>query len=122
MLALSPVAISRRCADGRHTLLVVPFLLGQFRIQITDLEQPDRHAPEGHGSIVRELCTYQIDRLSEVLDELEAAADPLAQACTYERPWNCKYAGDRIRLDNEPGPEFSRDMRNCAETQTDRNA
>jgi len=37
------------------TILVQPYALGQYRIQITDLSQPDGFAPEGHGSICREL-------------------------------------------------------------------
>lgn len=39
----------------RHTILVENYMFGQYRIRLTDLTQPDSYAPEGHGSIVREL-------------------------------------------------------------------
>lgn len=37
-----------------HTLIVRPYALGQYRIQLTRKDQPDTFAPPGHGSIVRE--------------------------------------------------------------------
>jgi hypothetical protein len=49
--------IASQCVNPRFTVLVRPYLFGQFRIQICDRAQPDPHAPEW-GSIVRELYTY----------------------------------------------------------------
>jgi len=84
------------------TILVFHFLLGQFRIKITDLRLPDLTAPEGHGSIVQELCTYQHATLARVITELRHSPDPLELARSWAKPFNCEYRGGRIRLDNQP--------------------
>lgn len=85
-----------------HTVLVRSFLLGQYRIQLTDKRQPDDYAPEGHGTICRELCTYEYTvALATVLD-LQACIDPEAHCEALAKPWNCEYPGGRIRLDNRP--------------------
>lgn len=86
--------------DRRHTILVRSFLLGQYRIQITAKDRPAADAPDGHGEIVQELCTYRFGTLVDALAELRSAGDAVARARSWARPWNCE--GGRIRLDNQP--------------------
>lgn len=86
-----------------YTVLVHGYFLGQFRIQLTDRTLPAPGAPEGHGDIVRELCTYKPEIMEQTLAELAAAADPPSYCESKARPWNCEYPGGRIRLDNVPG-------------------
>jgi hypothetical protein len=38
----------------RHSIMVWPYALGQYRIHLMD-DRPDGYAPPGHGMIVREL-------------------------------------------------------------------
>lgn len=82
-----------------YSLLVWRYLLGQYRIQLTDRRIPDVGCPEGHGSIVQNLCTYKAYTVINVVAELGLSEDPLALAQSWARPWNSE--GDRIRLDNE---------------------
>lgn len=85
-----------------HTVLVRPYLYGQFRIQLTRIDKPEPYAPEGHGTIVRELCTYRQDIMIETVARLAVASDPEEACRDMERPWNCDAPGrGRIRLDNE---------------------
>jgi hypothetical protein len=85
---------------------------GQYRIQLTRTDRPDPYAPPGHGSIVRELCTYQSKTCLGVVMWLRLAADPEALCRTYETPWNCEAPGHgRIRLDNQPPPERTDESR-----------
>lgn len=37
----------------RYSLLVYPYMFGQYRLMITDKTDRDPYAPPGHGSIVR---------------------------------------------------------------------
>jgi hypothetical protein len=84
-----------------HTILVQGFLFGQYRIQLTRLDRPDPFAPPGHGSIVRELCTYNPHTAGTVALILRLASDPEAYCRELERSWNCEDPGHgRIRLDN----------------------
>lgn len=84
-----------------HTVLIRPYAYGQFRIQLTRLDQRDPYAPIGHGGIVRELCTYDARTAGRVVLMLRLAADPEAYCRELERPWNCEAAGrGRIRLDS----------------------
>ncbi|MGA3170327.1 MAG: hypothetical protein ABSE62_04880 [Chthoniobacteraceae bacterium] len=89
----------RALRNPRYTLMVFSFVLGQFRIQITDKEVPDTDAPEGHGGIVCEMCTYHANTMARVVRQLRMDEDPLALARSWERPWNCEGPGCRIRLD-----------------------
>jgi hypothetical protein len=91
--------------NDRFTILVYHYLLGQFRIKITDLQTPDSTAPAGHGSIVQEMCTYRPSKLAEVITLLRHSPDPLQMARTWATPSNCDCDGGRIRLDNEPQRE-----------------
>jgi hypothetical protein len=88
--------------NPRFTILVYHYLLGQFRIQITDTELQDETAPEGHGSIVQEMCTYRTRKLAEVITLLRYSPDPLQLARTWAKPFNCDFHGGRIKLDNQP--------------------
>lgn len=94
-------------ASPVHSVLVRPHLYGQYRIQLTRTDQPDRYAPEGHGSIVRELCTYNRATAYLITSAIAHAEEPEAYCFGLERPWNCEYTGGRIRLDNtqEDRPE-----------------
>ena len=85
-----------------YTIGVQRYMMGQYRIQLCDLRVPDSYAPEGHGSIVQEMCTYRQPMLKSVVQKLRAAEDPLAVARGYAKPWNCEFEGGRIRLDTEP--------------------
>jgi hypothetical protein len=92
-----------KMTNKRYSLLVYNYLLGQFRIQLTDTYDPDAFAPPGHGSIKREMCTYKKEKALFVLAVLAAAEDPLKVARGFEREHNCEVPGrGRIRLDNEP--------------------
>src|SRR5947209_15029468 len=84
--------------NPRFTILVQHYLLGQFRIQLTDRDWPDRTAPAGHGSIVQEMCTYRSAKLAEVITLLRRSPDPLTLARSWARPFNCDVDGGRIRL------------------------
>lgn len=88
-----------------HTLIVMPYLFGQFRVQLTRLDRPDTFAPPGHGSIVRELCTYDPHLAGHVVFLLRLSADPEASCEELAKPWNCEYPGGRIRLDAKPEAE-----------------
>ena len=92
-------------AHPDYTVLVEAFAFGQYRIRLTDKTQPDSFAPAGHGSIVRELCTYHESKAYETVDALAKADDPLAYCVSLERPYNCEYEGGRIRLDNLKGEQ-----------------
>lgn len=91
-----------------YSVIVQPYMFGQFRIQLTKVTDPDPFAPEGHGSIVRELDTYKPETASWCMMELSEAEDPERWCIEQERDWNCEFSGDgplhgdRIRLDNTP--------------------
>jgi hypothetical protein len=85
-----------------HSVLVRPYAYGQYRIQLTRTDRPDYDAPEGHGSIVRELCTYNRATAYLIASAIATAEEPEAYCFGLERPWNCEYTGGRIRLDNTP--------------------
>ncbi len=91
----------RRMSHPRYTLIVRPYLCGQYRLQLCDREQPDPYAPEGHGAIVRECCTYRRQVMARTVSELAGADDPVAYLESLARPWNTEFPGDRIRLDSE---------------------
>ena len=54
---MTPVCevLSEDMKNPGFTVIVYPYALGQFRIQVTELRFPSGYAPEGHGSIAREL-------------------------------------------------------------------
>lgn len=86
-----------------YTVLVEAFAFGQFRIRLTDKTKPDPYALSGHGSIVREMCTYHLATAESTVAALAEADDPPAFCRALERPWNCEYERGRIRLDNVEG-------------------
>jgi len=89
----------------KHSAIMRRYLVGQYRIQLTRVDQPDPHAPAGHGTIVRELCTYDRSFAYSTMIVLRGHPDPEAWCRSIERPWNCEVPGrGRIRLDN-PAPE-----------------
>lgn len=86
--------------NQKYSVLVRSYLYGQFRIQLTDTTVPDLAAPEGHGSIVRECCTYKPTTMLSVLAELAEAAEPEEYLTHFETPKTCEVFGyGRIRLD-----------------------
>jgi hypothetical protein len=99
---ISPLleVLSDQMVSKTHTILVQPFMFGQYRIQLTRVDRPDPFAPAGHGSIVREMCTYNPRTVATLALFLRLAADPEAYCRELERPWNCESSGGRIRLDN----------------------
>lgn len=86
--------------NAAYTVLVKGNFGGQFRIQLTDVAKPDPGAPPGHGSIVRELCTYKQATAVETTTAIAMSLDPEGYCEGLARPWNCEYEGGRIRLDN----------------------
>ncbi|MEN3369985.1 MAG: hypothetical protein V7609_2128 [Verrucomicrobiota bacterium] len=84
-----------------YSILVYHYLLGQFRIVLTDCRLPDLAAPAGHGSIVQVLCTYKHATLAKTLTLLRHSKEPLELARSWATPTNCECAGGRIRLDGE---------------------
>lgn len=103
-------------ANPKYSILVHSYLGGQFRIQLTRVDLPDSYAPEGHGTIVREMCTYHRTTALAVVADLGGSDDPEKTARGYARPWNCESPGGRIRLDNKP--EDRPDLRKVDPTQT----
>lgn len=93
-----------------YSVLVYAYALGQYRIKLTSVAAPDRYAPEGHGSIVREMCTYSMLRMEAVVACIRHAVDPELECEIFAEPWNCEQKGGRIRLDNHPEdrPETAR--------------
>lgn len=87
--------------DGNYIVLVQPYLLGQFRIQLCDKRKPDPWAPKD-GQIVREMCTYDGPKATEIIATLVTCDDPEAYCESLSKPWNCEHPGGRIRLDNKP--------------------
>jgi len=83
-----------------YTIIVYLYMLGQYRIQVTELGRPDVHAPPGHGSICRLLCTYDWRTLVRVVDKLRDSDKILEKVDSYRRPWNSEGPYDRVRLDN----------------------
>lgn len=90
----------------RHSIIVRRFMFKQWRIQLTRVGLPVQwYAREGHGDIVRELCTYRPIRMAEVVAQLQLAEDPEAWCREQEKASNCDAPGHgRIRLDNTPRP------------------
>lgn len=89
--------------NPRYSVVVRRYLFGQLRIQICDQTLRDPFAPPPHGSIVREMDTYRMEKLAEVLPALRSAPDPLALCREWETPANCEAPGrGRIRLDTSP--------------------
>jgi hypothetical protein len=94
----------------RHSVIMRRYLMGQYRIQLTRVDEPDPHAPPGHGTIVRELCTYNRAFAVSTVLVLRGHDDPERWCRSIERPWNCESPGrGRIRLDSlPPDPEPER--------------
>jgi len=77
-----------------YLIYVYRYAFGQFRIKIC---KPGNDVlPE----VLRELDTYNKATLHNVCFILSASEDPLKQAATWERSYNCESPGERIRLDN----------------------
>lgn len=84
------------CAHVDYGVVVYPYALGQFRIQIVDANNA--------FNVHREMCTYKWDTARSTVTQLIESDDPLGTAETFATPWNCEYKGGRIRLDNSsPG-------------------
>lgn len=84
-----------------HSLMIRPYMFGQYRLQLTRKDVPHPFASEGHGGIVREMCTYNTATAMITVQKLREAADPEAYCRSLEREWNCERPGrGRIRLDN----------------------
>lgn len=93
--------------NTRYSIAVWAYLLGQYRIQIEDHFNPT-FAPNGHGDIIRELCTYSKSKMELTVEAFRLSNDPPAYAESLAKPWNCEDAGGRIRLDSrlEDHPEL----------------
>lgn len=93
--------------NPRYSIAVWAYLLGQYCIQIEDHSHPI-YAPQGHGDIVRELCTYSKSRMELTVEAFRLSDDPIIYAESLANPWNCEGPGGRIRLDNrlEDHPEL----------------
>lgn len=93
--------------NPRYSIAVWAYMLGQYRIQLEDHHNPT-YAPQGHGDIIRELCTYQKSRMELTVEAFRISEDPPAYAESLVKPWNCEGPGGRIRLDNklEDHPEL----------------
>ena len=99
MIDVKPLAEFPReqMGNARYSLRVMPFLLGQFRLQLLDHERlwPGTNEPE----IVQELCTYKPDTYRMVSAAIIMAVEPLAYCLTLATKFNCDGPGGRIRLD-----------------------
>lgn len=96
ILSIAP----EKMANSGFGVLVRPYLLGQFRIQLCSASRDSAPGGRSYLRIVRECCTYQPCRMAETVEALRTADDPEALLVALERPWNCEGAGKRIRLDN----------------------
>lgn len=110
--------LSDEMTNHNYTVLARDYAFGQIRIQLTDLRKPDRYAPEGHGTIVRELDTYKVETAAWCMGQLSMAEEPEKWCIEQERDWNCEFSGDgpmpgdRIRLDET---QESNPYRRCQE-------
>jgi len=90
-------------AHNGYSVLIRPYLGGQYRIQLCGLYRsfPDDTYPEGHGDIIREMCTYESFTAGKVLAHLRKSKDPERFCRKLTKPWNCEGPGQRIRLDTK---------------------
>lgn len=86
-------------ANPKYSLLVAGFLGGQRRIRLCDSTVPDIYAPQGHGGIIRDMCTYSQTTMQATCAMLAAADDPPAFAHGLANTLNCDHPRGRIRLD-----------------------
>ena len=100
-----------------YSLLLKPNLFGQFRLQLTDLRDDDPYAPDGHGGIVRELCTYDVNTARLVMSVLSQIDEPEERCSLLAHTLNCEHPRGRIRLDTpwvhegEHCPQCNKHMR-----------
>jgi hypothetical protein len=92
---------STEMKNPKYSIIVRSYLFDQKRIQLTLVDAKDETAPEGHGVIVREFCTYNKSTCDETVSLLKKSSEPEEFAKTLERPGNCEGPGGRIRLDNQ---------------------
>lgn len=88
--------------NDTYSVLVRPYAFGQYRIQLTNATVNAFGAPEGHGAIVREMCTYEKDTMLGIVDSLRETETPEKFCEGLATDYNCEYEGGRIRLDNTP--------------------
>lgn len=93
--------------NPRYSVSVWSYLLGQYRIQLEDHNNPI-YAPKGHGDIIRELCTYQKSTMELTVEAFRISDNPPVYAESLAKPWNCEGSEGRIRLDSrlEDHPEL----------------
>lgn len=101
-----------------YSLLVEGYAFGQMRIRLTDLRDHDPYAPEGHGGIVRELCTYEPMTAFLVLQVLSQVDDPEEKAHSLAHTMNCDHPHGRIRLDT-PWPHATERCSKCDKHMSD---
>ena len=97
-----PTSLSVRAdqmCNQRYTVLVYDYAFQQKRIQVTDIQKPDGDAPPGHGTIVKQLCTYHEDVAVSVVAKLQASEDPIECVESLRKPWNSEGPDDVVRLD-----------------------
>lgn len=81
--------------NPRYSITVWSYLLGQYRIQLEDHFNPTS-APEGHGDIIRELCTYKKSMMELTVEAFRLSDHPPTYAESLAKPWNCEGPGGRI--------------------------
>jgi hypothetical protein len=90
---------SSQMTNPRYSIIVYHYVMGQLRIQLTDLQKPDPDAPEGLGEIVKQLCTYHVNVALDLLAKLQASEDPIECVESMRTPWNSEGPDDVVRLD-----------------------
>ncbi len=78
---------------------------GKYKIQLTDVERPSLNTPEGHGSILVELCTYEAFTMRRMLTILSHMDRPLKYINKIAKTWNTDLDNAKIsvNLDKKKG-------------------
>lgn len=77
----------------RYGVIVRGASAGFYRVQLTDLELPDRDSLGGHGAVVRELLTNDVEIMMIMVRTLRVASDPVACARLLEDEFKVRGPG-----------------------------
>ncbi len=91
--------------NSRYTLLVKSSSYGKYKIQLTDNTIPSLSTPEGHGSILVELCTYEAFTMRRMLAILSQMDKPMKYINKIAKTWNTDLdnAMISVNLDKKKG-------------------
>lgn len=93
----APFMIVSHMRNPRYELQVWNYAFGQYRLMLL---RPDMRDGLGYPTIVRQMCTYKIGTVGDVVAAIREHEDPEAYCESLARWYNCEHKGGRIRLDN----------------------